>query len=468
MEKKLILLNVPFISKHNPYPAIPQLAEYLSKKGIEIEVCDINFELWKRFLNEENYMAGVEYSRERFLQLNSKPFLTFKECVEYRRLSLLLSNKIPDYNSAPEELKIALSQLKFFPNFYIGGPIKKLCSPFSEFSSKDILESVDFDFFYCPIIKRILAEKIIDSPLLIGISVIFKNQVLPGFFIAKVLKELFPKTHITMGGPYISLHFRELSNPNIFKIVDSFILDEGEIPLETLYKILKNGKSNYKEVPNLIWFNGKKIVKNKICPTLPLNSLTKPYYEVLPFKEYKKSGKVVFSLRLSKGCFWRRCSFCRTTMYFCKDYYQPDFNSVFDVIYEIYKKYKPDCFLFSDEAVHPDLLKFISKNIIKYKLNFKWFTHTRFHPKLNRELFSLMKDANCEHITLGMESYSNRILRLMKKGINTQLIDRVITENNGIINLKVYMIIGFPTETEEEAINSFNYVNSLKKKGAPY
>lgn len=77
----------------------------------------------------------------------------------------------------------------------------------------------------------------------------------------------------------------------------------------------------------------------------------------------------------------------------------------------------------------------------------------------------MFKKAGCSGISFGIESLNDRILTLMKKGINTQLIERTLLEINGVLPVTIFMIVGFPTETEEEARQSFNKVLELKQKG---
>jgi hypothetical protein len=67
---------------------------------------------------------------------------------------------------------------------------------------------------------------------------------------------------------------------------------------------------------------------------------------------------------------------------------------------------------------------------------------------------------------MGLECYNDRILRLMNKGISTKLIDRVLSEAaRGGLPIHANMIVGFPTETEEEALDSFKRIWELHKNG---
>jgi len=53
----------------------------------------------------------------------------------------------------------------------------------------------------------------------------------------------------------------------------------------------------------------------------------------------------------------------------------------------------------------------------------------------------------------------------MKKGINSSLIDKVLSELDGVLPIGAYMIVGFPTETEAEALMSYDTLQQYIKKG---
>ncbi len=467
LSNEILFLFPPFSSRKNPYLSIPVLSKYLKDKGVKVNAEDIGLKFWSNFINKKNLMEAYNFIEDRFLYLNEKQSLITSEMVEYIKISKLLETlpyyDIIDVSTLPDDFALKLLMSKYFPYFFNEKPFIALFSPFNAYSSEDILKSIEYDFFYSSLVENIIKE-IFNSknPLIVAISVIFSTQILPAFYIASLVKKYSPHSHVTLGGPIITIHFRELKNKKIFSIVDSLILDEGEIPLEKMYYELQKKNADLKKIPNLIWFNGKKIVKNSVAPPITLDKLSCPDYGVMPLDNYQENrDNISYLFRLSRGCYWQQCSFCRTDISFCKNYSQPDYSSVYDALVELVETYKAKKIIFSDESAHPKLLEYLSKKIIKDKLDISWFTHTRFHPSLTKDKFKLFKMANCQYLTLGLESYNNRILKLMKKGIDIDLINKVINENNGILPLKVYMMVGFPTETIQEAKESYKHVKNF-------
>ncbi len=68
-------------------------------------------------------------------------------------------------------------------------------------------------------------------------------------------------------------------------------------------------------------------------------------------------------------------------------------------------------------------------------------------------------------MALGVESLSDRILLLMKKGITEKLVHKVLGDIGNVMPLSVYMMIGFPTETRQEAMASYEAVKKFKTSG---
>jgi radical SAM superfamily enzyme YgiQ (UPF0313 family) len=67
---------------------------------------------------------------------------------------------------------------------------------------------------------------------------------------------------------------------------------------------------------------------------------------------------------------------------------------------------------------------------------------------------------------LGLEAYNNRLLQLMRKGTDTGVIDRVLSNLSWAgLPASAYMIVGFPTETEREALDSFEKLREMRRSG---
>ncbi|MEA1922108.1 MAG: radical SAM protein, partial [Pseudomonadota bacterium] len=430
--------------------------------------------------------SGINYVEERFLELNRKKKLSFYEVAEYKKVVSLLDTiakqrKIVDRALLPTSsstslfyqdsrisaLLIALATAPFFPSHMIIEPVTMLFSGFDNFSSKDIIASTETDFFYCKLLREIIEEKLSSAspPRLVGISVTFQNQVIPGFFCARLIKELLPTTHVVMGGAFVSLHLRELVDTSLFACVDSFIVDDGELPLTALYRELGQDDPDFAKVSALIRPQDNQVVKNSPEPPLSLAILPPPDYRVFNLEQYLSPlSNMALSFRLSRGCYWQRCTFCRTELSLCKDYEQPPVEKVFADLCRVVEETGARRIFFSDESAHPEVLEFIARNLLEKNIKIDWLAHTRFHPSLTAERFALFKESGCLSLTLGLECYNDRVLALMKKGIKVKLVDQVLAANAGCLPLHLYMIVGFPTETEAEARLSYAKIVEFREQ----
>jgi len=108
----------------------------------------------------------------------------------------------------------------------------------------------------------------------------------------------------------------------------------------------------------------------------------------------------------------------------------------------------------------------ICKEIIKQDLDIKWIAHTRA-DNLDINLMKLMKKAGCLLLRIGVESASERIIKILKK---TEYPEdwfrniKEIFEQANAINLptNALFIIGSPSETKEDLNKSIRMIRQLK------
>ncbi|MFZ1454572.1 MAG: radical SAM protein, partial [Saprospiraceae bacterium] len=82
-------------------------------------------------------------------------------------------------------------------------------------------------------------------------------------------------------------------------------------------------------------------------------------------------------------------------------------------------------FHFVDEAAPPALLRDVSVEILKRKINIVWWTNIRFEKSFTPDLCKLMSAAGCIAVSGGLEVASDRLLALMKKGVTVAQVAQV-------------------------------------------
>lgn len=202
-----------------------------------------------------------------------------------------------------------------------------------------------------------------------------------------------------------------------------------------------------------------------------------PNYAGLPYKKYVSFLDVVNpmhrmwtdkrwnKLTISHGCYWRQCSFCDVSLDYIANYQNSTADILVDKIEKIIKDTGITGFHFVDEAAPPKMLKALSKKLIERNLSITWWTNIRFEKTFNFELCELMAKSGCIAVTGGLEVASDRLLAKMRKGVDIAQVTRVTNNfsENGIM-VHAYLMYGFPTETQQETIDSLEVVRQLFEK----
>ncbi|MEM6348684.1 MAG: radical SAM protein, partial [Bacteroidota bacterium] len=100
------------------------------------------------------------------------------------------------------------------------------------------------------------------------------------------------------------------------------------------------------------------------------------------------------------------------------------------------------------------------------KLNVVWWTNIRFEKRFTSDLCRLLKASGCIAISGGLEVASDRLLKLIKKGVTVAQVARVTDAfTQAGIMVHAYLMYGFPTQTAQETIDSLEMVRQLFEQG---
>lgn len=90
---------------------------------------------------------------------------------------------------------------------------------------------------------------------------------------------------------------------------------------------------------------------------------------------------------------------------------------------------------------------------------------------MDKELLDVMVEAGCIGFNMSLEHASPRMQEVMRKGLDVEKLHEnltYLTEKHPHVNLTMNAMHGFPTETEEEAMETLNYIRSIKWLDFPY
>lgn len=326
-----------------------------------------------------------------------------------------------------------------------------------------------------------ITEKYLNQyqPQVLALTVPFPGNVYGAFRIAKKCKELLPQTKIILGGGYVNTELRDLNEPRVFDYIDFITLDDGEKPFLTLLENFSDSEKAPKYLRTFIRENGAVVFKND--PSLhdiPFKDSGTPTYDGLPLGQYLSLCELLNpmhrlwsdgrwnKLTIAHGCYWKKCSFCDTSLDYISRYETAGAELLVDRIEQLVKETGQSGFHFVDEAAPPKTLAALAKELIRRKTNISWWANIRFEKSFNLELCQLLAESGCVAVSGGLEVASNRLLALMEKGVTVEQVAQVTHHfsQSGIM-VHAYLMYGFPSQTIQETVDSLERVRQLFEAG---
>lgn len=339
-----------------------------------------------------------------------------------------------------------------------------------------------------------IADELIRAhhPELVGLTLPFPGNVYAAFRIAQRIKKQQPTLPIVMGGGYINTELRSLSDPRVFDYADYLTLDEGEHPILRLLAHLEAQKATPRNSPGprsspqlertyyrkggRVYFLPEQSPNSTDTPAttvpvtpqftgLPLNhyfsliELPNPMHKIWSCGRWNK-------LTLAQGCYWHRCSFCDTSLDYIRHYTPHSVDIIIAQIEEIIQQTGQTGFHFVDEAMPPALLRQLAQSLIKRNIKISWWGNIRFDKAFTPALADLLAKSGCIAVTGGLEAATNRLLTLLDKGFNLNQVTTVThaLSEAGIL-VHAYLMYGCPSQTEQDTVDSLEYVRQLFDSG---
>lgn len=313
------------------------------------------------------------------------------------------------------------------------------------------VEDMDFEQM-----KKKIAEI---NPDIIGITVM-TFTLLDVIAAAKIAKKINPDIKVITGGPHVNIYPQEtMAIPE----VDYVVLGEGEMPLKDLLDNIGQPEK-LREIKGLVFRDGGNVVNTGQRDLIKdLDSIPFPDRTLLPYKKYSSvmsAESPVTTMFTSRGCPFR-CLFCDRP-HLGKVFRARSANNVVDEMEECQKLGIKEIFIYDDTfTVDRQRVFDICAEIKKRKLSIVWDVRARVDT-VNEEVLLAMKDAGCQRIHFGVEAGSDRVLKVLRKGIT---IDQVKTafglaHKIGITTL-AYFMMGSPTETKKDILQTIKLAKKL-------
>lgn len=231
-----------------------------------------------------------------------------------------------------------------------------------------------------------------------------------------------PKSKVVVGGPHATVDPESCLSAGF----DSVVMQAGESSLP------------------LVAEHGCRLIDtpyfNEIHPDRGLIDLKSYKYEI--------DGRIATSVMTTRGCPYQ-CGFC------CKinkkvKVYSAEF--VLDELKELKDRYGYKAFMFFDDIFIVDRVRLykILDEITKWDVLWRGFVRADIVVKNGPEVAKKMFDSGCREVGMGIESGSDKILKIINKGETTDTLKKGIAiMRQAGIRVKGFLIVGLPSESME-------------------
>ena len=355
----------------------------------------------------------------------------------------------------------------------------------SRYAERLAASNAQFDDLYAvlqaeePTYTEVIIEQLIEQylkdeqPDVMGISVPFPGNMLGALQAAKHCKRIAPHIKIILGGGFVNTELRSLKETRLFEFIDYICVDDGERPLLSVLESLQ-GKGT--ELFRTYTLEAGKVVFNKDVTQhdFPQKKVGTPTYEGLSLDSYLSVCEVLNpmhriwsdgrwnKLTIAHGCYWAKCSFCDISLDYIGNYDDAGVEMTLARIQSLILETGQTGFHFVDEAAPPKALFALAEKLIEQEIVITWWANIRFEKTFTAEKCQLLADSGCIAISGGLEVASDRLLKLMKKGVSVAQVANITHSftQAGIL-VHAYLMYGFPSQTEQETVDSLEYVRQL-------
>jgi hypothetical protein len=517
--KDLLLITPPFTQLNTPYPATAYIKGFLNTKSISAFQMDLGIEVILELFSKtglQQIFTSVEQSElttenlQRIYSLKADYINTIDAVIAFLQgNNPTLARQICSGNFLPEAFRFnQLDDMEWaFGNMGMQDKAKHLATLYLEDLSDFIVECVDenfgfsryaerlgrsaisFDEMYSElqnettyidkITLKILEERLKEvQPKLVLISVPFPGNLYSAFRCGQFIKANFPEIKISMGGGFPNTELRSLKDTRVFEFLDFITLDDGELPVELLKAKIQNPNSDEFKRTFLLENNEVIYKNNTTKQDYKQSEVGTPDYSDLFLDKYISVIEIANpmhslwsdgrwnKLTMAHGCYWGKCTFCDISLDYIKIYEPIAAKTLVDRMEEMIAQTGETGFHFVDEAAPPALMREVALEILNRKLVVTWWTNIRFEKSFTQDLCLLLKASGCIAVSGGLEVASDRLLKLIDKGVTVEQVAKVthhFTEAG--IMVHAYLMYGYPTQTIQETVDSLEMVRQLFQLG---
>ena len=274
-------------------------------------------------------------------------------------------------------------------------------------------------------------------------TITFGNALYSLKALHKIRDELPKKYKIIVGGPHATLRPQDIPD-----YVDHIVIGEGENAMLGIVEGAIDERILVKE-PYI-----------EDLGNLPMPDYDEMFKHNYDWKCPEIGANKVAIMSTSRGCPWK-CKFCSAYKLWGNQYRFMGADNIIDQLLYLKLKHNIDGVYFREDNFIAD--KERTKKFCKLvkHLDITWKCEARVNS-LDEDTIKMLSDAGCKALYIGVESMSQKVLNLMRKGIKVEDTIKVFA-NCKEYGIKAYasIIVGFPGETKDDEKLTHNYLNLI-------
>ncbi len=311
--------------------------------------------------------------------------------------------------------------------------------------------------------KQIPLESRLYNPDMVGLTCNTFNRASVREIVV-LLKKFNKSIKIVLGGVHASFLYEQMLKAYNADIV---VIGEGENTLLELCAAIEQNKP-LGSVKGIAYKENGEVIRTP--PRDVISDLDK-----LPMPDYSYASRLLKDYKMgflvtSRGC-PVRCTFCSTSSYWGQGVRMYPVTRVVDEMEMVISEFGVQKIFFYDDTFNLGIerVKAICKEIMDRGIKVEWACQCRVTP-VSQDMIACMVEAGCRHISWGVESGSQEILRIINKQISLpQIINALELSKkfNDVMSTGIFLMVGNPGETVETINETVNLLNNLPLSDHP-
>jgi radical SAM superfamily enzyme YgiQ (UPF0313 family) len=313
--------------------------------------------------------------------------------------------------------------------------------------------------------QRTIANELHDCACF-GVSLLTGPMILSAIEVSRMVKRIRPDLPVVIGGWHPTLESAQTLREDFADVV---VRHQGEATFVELLVRLEQGKE-LDFVPGC-WFkrNGQ-IVQNTDRPTLSLDQLPAPAYDLIDFDAYERAtGERKLPYATSIGCPYA-CNYCTDMVYYNRRFNAYETVRVVKDMSELAKRHRLTEIALVDSNFLVDVPRAvaIAKGIRDSGVRFKWTfqASTNLLCRMSDAEVRVLAESGVHYIGFGTESASPEVLHHMNKA-HQNIPDMYETAEKcarADIRVTFNLIFGFPGEEARHREETLRIVGDIARQ----